>query len=115
MKKAYDYARADRLVPLLRSVNGEIRDRKHAVRRLERQLAQLSSDEDEYFLVQAELANHRLEIRRAREELEQLGCVVDEANPLRVLIPGENGALEQGFAWEVGDAQVRALLSETMP
>jgi len=112
MKKAYDCLSADRLVPLLRNIYKELRERSDAVRRLENRVRNLSDrelDSTVFYNLQAELATHHHEVRMAKKELARLGCTLDESHPYRVLIPGANGELEQGFAWALGDTRVQAI------
>ena len=45
---------------------------------------------------------NRRELRLSTKELEQLGCYVDEGNPLAVIIPGADGKHEHGFRWDTG-------------
>jgi hypothetical protein len=106
MMATYDRDRATRLVPLLRSITREIRERTHAVEHLEaRLMSHRNSGWPGEPQVRAELACHRRELRRAREELARLGCALDESHPLRVLIPGRDGKLRSGFEW-TGNGEV---------
>ena len=57
--------------------------------------------------VLARLANQRRELRLTSKEFERLGCVVDEHNPNRVIIPGTNGGLEEGYHWQAGQSEVQ--------
>jgi len=115
MRKAYDNRSADRLVPLLRNIHKELRERSDAVRRLENRVRNLSEQELDstvFYNLQAELATHHRETRLAKKELARLGCALDESHPYRVLIPGVNGELEPGFAWALGDTRVQATPGE---
>src|SRR5262245_60206275 len=91
---------AERLVPLLRSMGREIRERSQVIDRLEEQLSSLSLQRDQHrpgiFQIESELALHRRELRRVERELEQLGCNLDADHPLRILIPGQG----EQFAYE---------------
>lgn len=121
MKNAYDYDRAERLIPLIQSIHRELRERSEAIRDLNIQLHQLrQSPRDDNAdrssrerLLQASIAAHKLEIRLANKELARFGCLVDEDNPFRVLIPGNSGEFRDGFSWRVGERRVRALLKDS--
>lgn len=111
MKRAYDARNADQLIPLLRSVQREIRERADEIRGLRVRLTNLTrgqGDVEATRALQAELANHKREIRLARKELERLGCAIDEERPERVLIPGVGGDLAAGFAWSFGEGHVQS-------
>lgn len=117
MKNAYNYTGADRLIPLIRVIHREIRDRSEAVRNINTQLHQLGkagtrrstrAHELEAFGLQADRSNHKREIRVAKKELARMGCLLDEENPFRVLIPGTNGEIQSGYSWRVGENRVRA-------
>jgi hypothetical protein len=86
---------AERLVPLIRSIGNEIRERSGRVDVLEDRLGSLSSANDEHRMairqLESELSIHRRELRRAEKELKELGCQLDADHPLRVLIPGKTG------------------------
>jgi hypothetical protein len=43
----------------------------------------------------------------AIRELEKLGCALDADHPLRVLIPGSDGELENGYAWDPADERLQ--------
>jgi hypothetical protein len=119
MYNAYDYTGADRLIPLIRMIHREMRERADAIRginiQLHRQqsatsLGQPTLAEFSEVNLLANLSNHKREIRKAEKELTRLGCCVDGDNPFRVLIPGANGEIENGYAWRVGDEKVSAVL-----
>ena len=106
---AYDRDNAAKLVPLLESIFSEVADRRRAIRDMERTLASMKragAPSAEIGHVTAKLAIHRRELRHTAKEFERLGCVVDEHNPNRVIIPGSNGALEGGFHWQAGETEV---------
>lgn len=114
MTKSYDYDGAERLIPLLRVMNREISERRDAIRSASIRIKQLRSDTSlsvrerrtqEGFL-HAEIANHKRELRLANKELSRLGCLVDELDPSTVHIPGQDGAIDSGYIWRVGEAQV---------
>jgi hypothetical protein len=104
-RNAYDRQRAGRLVPLLRSISHEIRERSREIQGLELRLAELDADSAERDAgeLQAQLAVHRRELRFAKKELDRLGCSIDESAPFRILIPGQDGELSHGYAWQPGD------------
>ena len=112
MKRTYDRTEAAKLVPLLNVITLEIFERSRATRVLSRHLKSLRENDaaaTAILDVQAELANHKRELRVARQELGTLGCAVDEAHPLRVIIRGQDGSFETGFAWDLGDPSVHEL------
>ena len=109
MMHAYDRDNASKLVPLLESIFSEVADRRRAIRDMERTLASMKragAPTVEIGQVTAKLAIHRRELRHTAKEFERLGCVVDEHNPNRVIIPGSDGALEGGFHWQAGETEV---------
>ena len=121
MKNAYDYNRAEKLIPLIQAIHRELRERSEAIRDLNIQLHQMRQGSQPLTReervsrerhVQASLANHKREIRLANKELARFGCLIDEDNPFRVLIPGNSGEFRDGYSWRVGDEQVRALVQE---
>lgn len=109
MKHAYDKDNASKLVPLLESIFVEVAERRRAIRQLERELQAAKREGSAPGTISeltAKLAVHRRELRIAAKEFERLGCVVDEHNPNRVIIPGASGALERGFHWQAGETEV---------
>jgi len=120
MKKAYDRTTARQLVPLLESITREVVDRLHEVRIFQGKLSLLEQGKsgavakgDEYIELRAALSNHRREIRLAMKELERLGCVVDEHNPLLIFIPGSDGNIDHGFQWDPADPTLRRATTGT--
>ena len=120
MKKAYDRTTARQLVPLLESITREVVDRLHEVRIFQGKLALLEQGKsggdakgEEYIELRAALSNHRREIRLAMKELERLGCVVDEHNPLLIFIPGSDGNIDHGFQWDPSDPTLRRATTGT--
>ena len=108
MKKAYNYQGADELIPLLRSIQREVRERREEILRLENTLRvfkRRASEHPRLASTQAELMTQRRELRLSERELERLGCALDGERPFRVLIPGDDGAIEHGFAWDLGDTR----------
>ena len=109
MKKAYERTQANRMIPLLASISREVRDRKRSIKRKERLLGRMRSAAAELCEVlglQAELAGHKRELRHAEEELDRLGCALNDSPTRTVLIPGRNGALEDGYRWRLGESLV---------
>ena len=105
MIHSYDRDHAARLVPLLESIFAEVADRRQSIRRLERELQRAKRDGEPRATISditARLANHRRELRMTSKEFEHLGCVVDEHNPNRVIIPGASGNNDE----EIGRAHV---------
>ena len=88
---------AERLMPLLRSIGREMRERTRAIDSLEERLTASSNsrnvDGDVIATLEPQLATHKRELRRIESELAQLGCNLDADHPLRILIPAEGGAL----------------------
>lgn len=110
MNYSYNRDRAEQLVPLLESIFDEVAERRQSIRTLERELNKAKREGAPRAIVgdlTARLANHRRELRHTSKEFERLGCVVDEHNPNRVIIPGEGGALEQGYHWQAGTSEVQ--------
>ncbi len=110
MKHSYDKDHASKLVPLLEAIFAEVAERRRGIRQLERDLQAAKREGSAPGAVSdctARLAVHRRELRLAAKEFERLGCVVDEHNPNRVIIPGASGALERGFHWQAGESEVR--------
>ncbi len=112
MKHSYDKDHASKLVPLLEMIFAEVADRRRAIRSLERELKAEKETSGQgspkVAHMTASLANHKRELRLASKEFERLGCVVDEHNPNRVIIPGSQGALERGFHWEAGASEIKS-------
>jgi hypothetical protein len=112
--RSYDHDGAERLIPLLRVLDREIRERGEAVAAAERALralrrnAELSPRERrirEGYL-HAEISNHKRELRQVNRELARLGCLVDDGDPSTVHIPGEDGDHGRGFVWRAGEAEI---------
>ena len=111
MKHTYDKDNAAKLVPLLEMIFAEVADRRRDIKSLEREIKALKASDGESSPklpnLTASLANHKRELRLASKEFERLGCVVDEHNPNRVIIPGASGGLAKGFHWEAGASDVK--------
>jgi hypothetical protein len=108
-RRSYDPERASALLPLLRSITAEIRERSDAIEALGQAIADLGTarrTRARRSELEADLSVQRREMRVARRELERLGCTLDEDHPLRVLIPGEDRA--HGFAWNPKDERLEA-------
>ena len=111
-RHSYDPERANALLPLLRSITAEIRERTETIDILESALGSLGKTRRTRELrgdAEAKLSIERRELHVARRELEHLGCALDEDHPMRVLIPGANGALDHGFAWSPLDEKLESL------
>ena len=66
MKKAYNYQGADGLIPLLRSIQREVRERREEILRLEsssRVLKRRAKKHPRLASIEAELMTHRRELR----------------------------------------------------
>ena len=123
MKKAYDRTTARQLVPLLKSITREVVERLHEVRIFQGRLTLLAQEtldsgaevtsSGEYIELRAALSNHRRQIRLAMKELDRLGCVVDEHNPLLIFIPGSDGNIDHGFQWDPSDPTLRRATTGT--
>lgn len=111
MKHSYDKDHASKLVPLLEMIFAEVADRRRAIRSLERELKAEKQNAGPSSVkigqLTASLANHKRELRLASKEFERLGCVVDEHNPNRVIIPGEGREHARGFHWEAGASEIK--------
>jgi len=111
----YDQVRANRLVPLLRSITRELRERNEAIDSLEVTIEQLKdtarrrSKQAQLTQLESELAIQRREARLVRTELEKLGCALDMDHPMRVLIPGSDGYLEHGYQWDPAEGTLETL------
>jgi len=111
-RHSYDPERASALLPLLRSITAEIRERSEAIDVLELELGDLGQTRrgrERRGDIEADLSVQRRELRVVRRELERLGCTLDEDHPLRVLIPGADGALDHGFTWSPLDEKLQSL------
>ncbi len=88
---------AERLLPLIRAIRREIRERTLAAADLEQRLEALASTRKvharEIAAIESELSAHRRELRRIERELHELGCKQDSDRPLRILMPSEDGEL----------------------
>jgi hypothetical protein len=111
--REYTPDRAEQLVPMLRSIAREIDERTRSIERLESTLdtpavaTRGSQHSKELRGLEASLAHERRELRLAKRELSRFGCAMDEDHPLRILIPGEDGTLATGYAWNPADESPR--------
>ena len=101
---------AERLVPLLRSITREIQARARATEEIRRSL-DLAAPRDRGrapapACLEAQLATHLREMRSAEQELERLGCRLDDQHPERILIPSPSGAW--AFEDRLGDTRFYA-------
>lgn len=114
----YTRERAERLVPILRSIAREIGERTRTIERLEGHLETSSSaragsrPSTARRGLEASLAHERRELRLATQELGRFGCAMDGDHPLRVLIPGEDGTFDNGYAWEPSDESLCRIATE---
>jgi hypothetical protein len=111
MKARLNMEEAKALLPLLKSISFEVRERRKSQTRLENLRADLvraTRRTPEGFTqamqdVDSQLSNVRYELRKALEELEELGLEVPSLKPLVVYIPGTAEGKEVIFYWEEGD------------
>lgn len=115
-RHVYDPDRAHRLVPLLRAIATEIGERTHAIDTLEARLEQIAhrgrlseAQAERQAGYESALVVHRRELRVAKNELNKLGCTLDEDHPLRVLIPGADGNLAHGWSWTPADESLQGV------
>ncbi len=107
----YDRSQAERLVPLLQAIIREIQERNGHIDQLEQEHASMRGDDHAgpKGLLLVRLVEHRRALREAEQELSVLGCALDEDRPLRVLIPGDRGGFEGGFAFDALRNSLEAL------
>jgi len=86
------HAEAERLLPLLRAIGTEMKERSAAIQALEARIADLALKpalhRREISVLESELSLHRRELRGVEKEMSRLGCTIDEANPNRILVAG---------------------------
>jgi hypothetical protein len=91
------HAEAERLLPLLRAIGTEMKERGAAIRALEARIADLARNpalhRGEISVLESELSLHRRELRGVEKEMGRLGCTIDEANPNRILVAGASVSL----------------------
>ena len=111
MNHRFTPERAERLVPILRSIASEIGERTRAIERLESALDSTTTPQRETEMrtraLGAELAHQRRELRFAQRELARLGCTLDGDHPLRILIPGADGTFAGGYSWDPSEDVLR--------
>jgi len=102
---------AERLLPLLKSIAREVRDRKAAISFLEGRIESLKLSPnlhaEDLRLAEATLATERRALRHAEEELERLGCRLEEGDPERIVVGGPGQSYT--FSWKLGDTQIHRL------
>ena len=105
--KTQNPTNAERLVPLLRSIAREVKERTEAIQFLEARVESFQKSPhihaEDLRLTEATLAIERRELRHVHEELGRLGCELDEDNPQRILVAGEGQAFT--FTWQLDDTQ----------
>jgi hypothetical protein len=88
---------AERLLPLLRAIRRELRDRTLEAARLEdlreALLPSPRAHQADLALVESDLSTQRRELRRAEREIGELGCRIDQDRPLRIVVPSDRGDL----------------------
>lgn len=110
--QAYDRSRAERLVPLLRSILREVRERQESIARLERLIEERQGApgrDSEVHLMLVQLTEHNRGERDALRELSLLGCQLDDDYPMRVLIPGDAGEFAGGFSFDALSGSIETL------
>ena len=100
---------AMRMVPLLRSIATEIKERTRALAELEARHKALARERRahsvEVWEIEARLIDERRELRRVEKELARLGWYVDECYPQPVLLRCKASA--PGLTWRLDDASPR--------
>ena len=109
-QSSYDLQSAERLAPLVQGIAFEINERSREIRTVRHRLGKICGPEqdlprdtelrNEALELRARLATQLRERRNAQEELEELGCYLDESSRT-VRIPGPSGTLEDGFLWSL--------------
>lgn len=96
-----------KLLPVLRSIARELRQRKAQIVTLEALRSAFTKSPkihgSDLANTDAELSIQRRELRRVEKELELLGCRVEEGEPLRIALPGEGRTYT--FSWELDQTQ----------
>jgi hypothetical protein len=99
----YEPTDAQALTPLLDSIGRELDERGTRLLELEARIEELRGNPHfvlEFRRLEGEAANHRLELRHCREELERLGCKVVGTAPLTVRIPTREGDTRRSQVWQ---------------
>jgi hypothetical protein len=103
----YTRPQALSLIPLLKGITAEIRDRQAKVAEIESMIRALRPTAhvhgDDIRRLQSELASQRMELRRAGSELDSLGCALAVTEPLEIFVPG----VEENFGWRPGETFLR--------
>lgn len=103
---------ASRMLPLLRSIAGELAERTRRVEHLESMVSALepthAAHAEDLAVLRAELADERRAVRLVQEELHALGCSVDSLEPLTLRIRAE---ADGDLTWRLGDAELEPSLS----
>ncbi|MBM3977938.1 MAG: DUF2203 family protein [Planctomycetes bacterium] len=103
--KSYDRRQASSLIPLLRSLAIEVQERAAEIERLEWLQEELAKTErahkQELAELRAQIACHKLELRRTRLEIEALGCEVEHKGVLMIRIPSHRRSGREAFAWRI--------------
>ncbi|MCE9595527.1 MAG: hypothetical protein K8S98_15170 [Planctomycetes bacterium] len=88
---------AERLLPLLRAIRRELRDRTYEATRLEDLRDALRPTQQAHAadlnLLESDLSTQLRELRRTEKELTDLGCRLDQDRPLRIVVPSDQGDL----------------------
>lgn len=114
MEERKDITQAKALIPLLRSITREMRERGDALNRFETlrsQLLRSANVTNEGFLaalqdVDACIAAERRGIEAAQKECDRLAVQVLSLRPLVVHIPGRTSRGDVVFSWEEGEELV---------
>lgn len=91
--RTYAMKEAERMLPLLRAIRRELRDRTYEAARLEALMQASPADPAALAQLESELSTHRRELRRAERELADLGCHIDLDRPVRIVVPSDQGDL----------------------
>ena len=104
MKNEADILRAaSRMVPLIRSITNEARDRRRSIRCLEARIRALNTHPGDHFSqlrpIESELFLQRRGIESIHQELSRLGCSMDSSQPGRIVwhVGGSEVAFEEGL------------------
>ena len=111
MDERLNLSEARTLIPLLRSISAEVRDRRVTLARREALRDDLATNSasitPEGFIIalqdlDASIADQRRGMNAALAELDRLGLVVPSVFPLVVHIPGRTSRGDVVFCWEEG-------------
>ena len=121
MKDRKNLAEAKALIPLLRSIANEVRERRlHLARHEALRQAFLSSPTNEGFVtaledLDTEIRNENRGIEYALAELDGLGLNVQSTRPFIVHIPGRTPGGDVVFSWEENQAGATFRETEEVP